>query len=352
MPFEPPFCPNVACEHHTSGEPGFFRRRGCYRAECRPEAVPRFRCTACRKSFSRQTFRHDYGDRRPDCNQRLVELLTSGVGYRQAGRVLKMNVRSVQHKARKIARTFARLHGNLCDRLPAGRTFVLDEEETYEQASIRTLTMPVLIERETWFVVATAVGTTRRKAKAGSARRRWQDRDEAKSGRRLDQSRESVRTVLCDLDRKLAGKRLGLLSDEKSSYGRLAQQIFGDRVQHSTTPGSQPRTTFNPLFPINTTLAMTLDNCGRLRRNSWLVTKKGAFLQLHMALFVVYRNYIRRRFNHDKEDQTPAKHLGLLPRQLTMSEALAWRQTWGRRSIHPLNHTGSRSGCTYLQDAA
>ena len=32
---------------------------------------------------------------------------------------------------------FALLHGNLSHRLPGARTFLMDEEETYETASIR-----------------------------------------------------------------------------------------------------------------------------------------------------------------------------------------------------------------------
>jgi hypothetical protein len=103
------------------------------------------------------------------------------------------------------------------------------------------------------------------------------------------------------------------------------------------------RNTHNPLFPINTTLAMTRDNCGRLRRRSWLVTKKAERLQNHLHIFIIYRNYVRRRFNRDKETDTPAKFLGLLPRNLHRCEVLAWRQDWGDRSIHPMSRHGSHT---------
>ena len=56
-----------------------------------------------------------------------------------------------------------------------------------------------------------------------------------------------------------------------------------------------------------------------------------------------YRNYVRRRFNRDKEANTPAKILGLLPRNLLRHEVLAWRQDWGDLSIHPMSHRGSYS---------
>jgi hypothetical protein len=305
--------------------------------------VPRFQCKTCRRGFSRQTFRHDYRDRRPRDNVRLFLLLVSGVGLRQAGRLLDMDVRAVQQKFCKMARTLGWLHGNLCPALPADRTWLLDEEETYECASIRPLTMPVLIERQTWFVVATAVGSIRRLAPAGTARRRRQDREERQNGPRPDQSSECVRAVLDDLARKVPHGNLTLHTDQKASYATLARDVFGERLAHVTTAGTRIRDTHNPLFPINTTLAMTRDNCGRLRRRSWLVTKKAERLQDHLSLFVGYRNYVRRRFNGDEEAETPARFLGLLPRNLRRQEVLAWRQDWGDRSIHPMSSTGART---------
>lgn len=340
MSFVPPRCPKAFCRQHVQPTPGFFQRRGFYYPKCRDVGVPRFRCRSCGRGFSRQTFRHDYRDHRPDVNVTCFMLLVSGVGLRQSARFMAMNPRSVQDKKRKMARTFAQLHGNLCPTLPIGRGYLLDEEETYEGASIRPLTMPVLIEKETWFVVATAVGSIRRLAKAGSSRRARQELDET-HGRRPDQSRECVRQVLTTLAQKVPTGNILLRTDRKASYATIARRVFGDRLVHQTTAGTLVRNTNNPLFAINTILAMTRDNCGRLRRKSWLVTKKAERLQNHLLFFTVYRNYVRRRFNRDKEFDTPAKFLGLLPRNLHKHEVVAWRQDWGDRSIHPMSSDGS-----------
>lgn len=343
MGFAPPRCPNRSCEHHEQPKTGFFVRRGSYQPRCRTEPVPRFCCRGCGKGFSRQTFRHDYRDRRPACNGPLFDLLCSGVGFRQAGRLLQLDVHSVQGKARKMARTCGPLHENLGARLPEGRSYVLDEEETFEGASIRPLTMPVLIEQDSWFVVGTAVGPIRRLARRGTRRRRLQDRAEQEHGRRPDRSAACVRAVLEQLRQRLPAGPLLLRSDQKASYCRLLRSVFGDRAQHVRISGRLQRGTHNPLFPINTTLAMTRDNMGRLRRRSWLVTKQAACLQLHLHLFTVYRNYVRRRFNRDARSETPACHLKLLPRQMHTDEVLAWRQDWGPLSIHPLSHDAAHT---------
>jgi len=343
--FIPPRCPNVRCPQHRNPQGRFYCRHGSYQPQCRDRPVPRFRCKSCKRRFSRQTFRHDYRDRRPECNAPLFELLTSGVGLRMSARILKLGVQSVQKKMEKLARTCGLLHENLAPRLPEGCTFVMDEEETYEGASIRPLTMPVVIEKQTWFVVASEVGSIRRLAARGTARRKRQDQEERSRGRRKDESLACVRKVLRRLAAKVRGS-LVVRTDQKASYATALQAVFGDHVCHETTAGTLVRTTHNPLFPINTTLAMTRDNCGRLRRRSWLVTKVARRLRSQMQLFAVYRNYVRRRFNRDKRSETPARLLGLLPRQLSKHDVLRWRQDWGARSPHPLSFTAQRCFAT------
>jgi transposase-like protein len=339
--FDPPRCPFSSCVAHHKPEGRWYVRKGYYQSACRAEPVQRLRCRHCRQSFSSQTFRHDYRDRKPWCNALLLDYLTSGVGLRQAGRKVGLTIRAVQGKLRKFGRTCLRLHENLSSRLPGHRTYLFDEEETYERSKIWPLTMPVLIERETWFVVAVHAGSIRRLASEGSRRRALQDAHEKRCGRRPDQSRECVRKVLMSLRRRVGEAPVTLLSDEKSSYRTLIRGVFGGAARHETTPGKAPRTTRNPLFPINTTLAMTRDNNGRLRRRSWLVSKLCECLIHQMTLFTVYRNYVRNRFNHDPKNDTPGKLLRLLPRALQSKEVLAWRQDWGQRSIDPMSEDAS-----------
>jgi hypothetical protein len=103
---------------------------------------------------------------------------------------------------------------------------------------------------------------------------------------------------------------------------------------HQTTSGKLPRTRLNPLFPINHTEAMARDLTGRLRRRSWLVSKKRRYLDLALQVFAGYRNYVRRRFNND--ECSPAQRLGYVHRRMSESEMISWRQEWGCASIHPL----------------
>ena len=91
--------------------------------------------------------------------------------------------------------------------------------------------------------------------------------------------------------------------------------------------------TWNPLFPINHTEAMIRDLLGRMRRQSWLASKKRRYLDLGLQLWIAYRNWARRRFNFDEE--SAGQKIGFVDRILTPGQLLSWRQDWGKSSGHP-----------------
>ena len=161
--------------------------------------------------------------------------------------------------------------------------------------------------------------------------------DERILGRRRDSSRTSARRTLkrgSAIARELEVVRIA--TDEKSSYPGLLREAFGEgRVEQTCTNSKLARQTWNPLFPINHTEAMLRDLTGRVRRESWLVSKKRRYLDLGLALWGCWRNYVRRRFNHDTE--SPAQRLGFADRRLSEDTLLSWRQDWGRESVHPLS---------------
>ena len=336
--FTPPRCPYRACPQHRSPARGFYRRHGSYRVRCRPRPVPRFRCRTCGRTFSRQTFRADYYDHRPDLNAPLIELLASGIGLRQSGRLLRLSYPSVEAKFRKLARHVRRVHLNLQGRLPEGRVLQLDELETYEgERNTRPLSVPVLIDRDSRYIIWSEAATIRPRGKMTPNRIRRIERADAKHGRRRDNSRRSLLRSLRRGAELLRGHRWVVLeTDEKSIYPGLAREVLGrDRLLHRTTNSRSPRTTLNPLFPINHTDAMARDGLGRLRRESWLASKKRRYLDLGLQVYAAWKNLVRPRFNGER--QSPAALLGWIPRSLRPGEVLSWRQDWGLDSIHPLS---------------
>lgn len=351
--FKPPRCPNSACPNHRAPAPLFYARQGTYKPKCRSRPVPRFRCKACRKYFSRQTFRMDYRDHRPDLNAPLFKSIASGVGIRQTSRNLNLTLRCTELKFRKVARHLRRLNLNLRGPLPKESQLVFDELETYEtRRNTRPLSVPVLIEREQRFMIWAESAPIRPRGKMSKARKRAVEQENTRFGPRKDTSARSVRRTL-DRGANLVGghTEVVLLSDEKTSYPVHARQAFGaSRIVHLKTNSKLARVTWNPLFPINHEEAMMRDLLGRVRRESWLVSKKRRYLDLGLQLWMAYRNYVRKRFNRDAE--SPAQLLGFVSRRMTYGEALSWRQDWGKSSIHPLSKRGTAECAGALREAA
>jgi transposase-like protein len=336
--FQPPRCPHRLCSQHLEPSPRFFRYHGSYQPKCRSQPVPRFLCRVCGRTFSRQTFRMDFRDHRPDLNPKLFQSLASGLGLRQSSRNLRLSLRCTELKFRKIARHLRRLNLNLRGPLPENSSFQLDEIETYEgRRNTRPLSVPMLIEKKTRFLVWAESAMIRPRGKMTPARQRAMFEDEQRFGRRRDQSIGRLRRTFrraADLARNLGSVLLE--TDKKTAYVGLAIEAFGQaRLLHQRTSSKLARTIANPLFPINHTEAMARDLSGRLRRESWLVSKKRRYLDLGLQVFLAYRNLVRRRFNFDQ--LSPAAMLRFVPRRLTETEVLSWRQDWAERSIHPLS---------------
>lgn len=348
--FDPPRCPHNNCLYHRNPAPGFFARHGYYRAACRPHPIPRYRCKACGRTFSRQTFHVSYRDQKPHLNQPTLELLCSGVGFRQAARVLKLTRNNLVSKARKISRHVADLDQNLKDRIarreeaaPSGQPLELqmDEFETYEtRRNTRPISIPVVIDPRSRFRFAAIPAPIRPSGTMTAARIRAIEQEDERFRPRQNQSAAAcIAAFQAAADTHPAATTVIVGTDCKSTYPSYIAKVFAGRtVHHRQTSSVDPRGLGTPLFAINHTEAILRDHVGRLRRESWLVSKKCEYLDLHLRLINGYRNWVRPRFNTDTS--TPAQVAGYAKRPLKMKELLGWRQDWGALSPLPFEVSG------------
>lgn len=339
--FTPPFCPHEDCPKHLAPSRHFYHKHGYFHSACRAHPVPRFRCLACERTFSRQTFRSDYRDRRPYLNAPLINLVTMGVGIRMCSRRLGLTLRCTELKLRKIAAHLEGLNKTLRRPLSGEVQFVFDELETFEtDRGMCPVTVPVLIERSTRFFVATTTAPIRPKGRMTPRRLERLASWNEKHGRRLDQSKSACRRAL-QIGAALLDDtaELTLFSDEKTTYPVLAREAFGKSlVAHHKTNSQRARTPANPLFPINHEDARIRDIMGRLRRQSWLASKSRKYLGPALQVHAAYRNFVRERFNGEKV--SAAQLLGFTHRRMTLGELLSWSLRWGKRSRHPLSRRG------------
>jgi transposase-like protein len=329
MSFRPSRCPRPRCPSLTSGH---FRwqHRGSYRRRCDGRSVQRFICLECRRFFSVQTFRLDYRLKRPRLHLQLFRDFVSKVTHRQSARMLGCSRKTVAHRLDLLGSHCRDFHARMLQ-LAAARggllgTFQLDELETFEHSRrLAPLSVPVLIERQSYFVLhAEAVTLPARGGLSPADRRRKLERELCR-GKRKSGSSAAVRRSFQLLE-AVHAPRLGvhLQSDRKASYPAQGQRVFGARLLHERHSSTEPRDYDNPLFPINHTLAMMRDGISRLVRRNWAASKLRSRLMRHAWIWIAWRNYVRGITNKAPR-LTPAMALAVDDHQWSRSELLAWR---------------------------
>ena len=334
MQFRPPFCPNPDCPSRAREAAFRYRRIGTYLRRCDGRTVQRFRCNACRREFSTQTFRLDYRFRLPHHDGAIFRALVSKTTHRQTARMLGIDRKTVHLRLRRWGPALRELHEAALDSLAARGGLdgiaCLDELETFERnRRLEPVTVPFLVDASRFFVVGVEPDTLPAR---GHLRLRDRERKlalERKRGRRRNHSNRAVGRVLATWARAHAADRTPyLITDRKSTYARQFMKAFPERGRrHVRVDSKASRTRGNPLFPVNHTLAMARDQVSRLVRRSWGASKCRHRLRDHLWIWVAWRNYARRLTNRSK-GVTPGVAVGAARRMAAIPELLRWR--WPR----------------------
>ena len=333
MSFTPRYCPRDDCLAHRPDTPFPWRRRGFFRRKVDGRRVQRFLCLTCRHSFSTQSFRLDYRLRLPRLHHAVFCLLVSKVTLRQSARLLGVRRKTVTHRFALLADHARAFHRERLERLREKGglcgPFQLDELETFETSRrLKPVTVPVLIEEKSWFVVhcEAAPLAPRRPLKPHLEARLAEI--EKVEGKRRSGSTPAVRRSFARLV-ELVPRRAAVkvTTDRKSSYRTALRRLLGERVRHVRVSSKQKRDVRNPLFRINVTLAMLRDGVSRLVRRSWGAAKQRAWLERHLWVWVAWRNYLRVVVNDRAQCKhaSPASLVGAARRKLSSQEVFTWR---------------------------
>jgi len=332
--FVPPRCPNAECPAHDPSRPFTYRRCGSFVRRVDRTRVQRFLCTVCSRSFSSQTFRLDYRLQRPDTLAPIFAALCSKTTLRKTARNLGLGREHVARRLRLLARHSRTHHLDRLDRAEKrvggiGTSFQFDELETYEEhRKLKPVTVAVLIERSSGFIVHTDAETLAARRPLKGREIRQLQRIEAREGVRRSGSTQAVRRTVERLVRVAdRTRRIEVTTDKKSSYRSALDRMLGARVDHVRIDGRAERGTRSPLFPINHTLARLRDLASRLVRQTWAAAKTRGALSDQLDVVTAFRNYVDgwRSEPAARQRTTAAVQVGLAARRLTPAEFLHWR---------------------------
>jgi len=230
------------------------------------------------------------GERKPDIDLPLFRLYCSGVSQRRCAFVFGVHRITVTRKLVRLGAQSRLINRLQRQHVPAGRTIVFDEMETFEHSKCKPLSIALAVEEQSRRVISVHVARMPAKGRlAAIARKRY--------GRRADDRRRALSLMLDQV--KAAAPHLSVVkSDQCPRYPKLvAQHLPG--VTHHTFRGRRGCVVgqgelkaggFDPLFSLNHTCAMYRDNIKRLARRTWCTTKRPDRLQEFLDMYAAYHN--------------------------------------------------------------
>ena len=325
----PPFCPNPSCPFHRSGGDCWrYRRHGFFPRQQSPHRVQRFQCGHCRRTFSTQTFLTTYWLKCPTLLPQIFHQLLACSGYRQIARQYRVSPTTILTHAARLGRHCLLFHEQLRPKGPFIESLVIDGFESFEFSQYHPTAFHVAVGSPSHFFHGFTDSELRRRGRMTErqkARRLWL---ESQFGRPHPRSIEHEVTALLGTLAPLP-QRLTLYSDDHQAYPRALAQLPHLDVTHEITSSREPRTSSNPLFPVNLLDLLIRHSCANHKRETIAFSKRRQSAAERLWLLLVWRNYLKC-FSEKKRDATPAMRLGVLERALSVADVLRRRIFPGR----------------------
>ena len=343
--FQPSFCPWRECSEHRRVEPGYrFQRYGYYSTQ-RRRRIPRFRCKACERTYSRQTFSVSYYRKRPELLWPVAAGLVAGSALRQIARSLdcapntaaRMAAHLGRHAMLLQAKALAQLRGRVTE------PFGFDHFETFEFTQDFPFGIGTSVGVDSWFVYSADPAPHGRGGSRTPAQTR---RLRARPNRRMQGRYEgSTRRVLDLLLPLCAGSKLRIRCDGHPAYPRAARRHpESDRIQLERYPNvsrserqagtHQATERDGAMFPVDLLHKILRHSNANHKRETIAFSRRLNAAMERMFLTMVWRNFVKRRSERQRRSSpTPAMSIKLTDEPWTWKRVLSHRLFFDRTDL-------------------
>ena len=366
--FRPPHCPWPACPAHHDRKRFRYRRHGAYSRPDDPHrAIPRFRCAACGRTFSRQSFACTYYLKRPELLVPVAAGLVAGSAHRQIARSLHCAPSTVTRLAARLGRHCLLLHVLALQHIQEiVEPVVLDHFETFVYSQDDRLGIATDVGQVSWFVYGLQPAPHRRAGRRSA-------RKQAVRAVPPDPPPEVfVRSTLDTLD-VLAPRAPGgltLVSDEHPAYRAAVSRHPASRtIQHRVYPNplrgpegdlASARVRDREMGAVDVLHKLWRHSQAHHRRETIAFGRRSNAVLERAAVMMCWRNFVKGVSERKGDRTTPAMRLELTTRPWSWSDVLArrlfparlevpvpwmriYRREWitpavGRNTRHELRH--------------
>ena len=265
----PPFCPNPDCHRHVDPDSPaaaalarqrWYKQNGTYPTKVRGTVV-RFKCLDCGRGFSEQTFSLDYYVKRTIDYTAVATALCCCSGIRAISRSLGCSCDSVSNRISRYARQCISAHSRLLTDLAFTENLAADGFESFAVSQYFPNNIHLLVGARSQFVFFCDYLTLRRSGRMTDYQKRVRTALEGIYRASPQALSQSFTELLAHLHDRLAistYRPVILTTDKKHEYRRALANAPGPaaacrdgRLIHRRVDSRAPRTTSNPLFPVN-----------------------------------------------------------------------------------------------------
>ena len=303
---QPEFCPRIGCRFHSrtaAAEHQWYTRHGAFHTRCRGW-IERFRCNACGKTCSTQTFSVHYWTHYTNDLVWLLEHLYTCAGLRQIGRIAGVTHRVVQNRCRRLARNALAVMDCALGALQLNEDLAMDGFESYTRSQYHPNNITHLTGCRSQFVYAAVHTLLRRKGAMTEAQKRHRACIDLvwKASTSLTEQcslmlGDLAPAIDCACSRR--SEAVVLHSDKHRSYPTaiqaveaLKRQLKEGRLIHQRSSSRMARTTTNPLFPVNYVDRQMRKNMAEYVRQTLRQGREVNSQMERMVIFMVLHNFL------------------------------------------------------------
>ena len=320
--WQPPHCPNPDCEFHHSPTGWRWLRMGTYTRATAPFIVQRFRCCACRRSFSSQTFRSTYWLRRPNLQHKIFLLTVNGMANSQIARALGCAPSTVDNQLSRLGRLCLLFHRHLPLQTSPAVDIVADGLVSFEYSQHFPFEHLIAVETDTSFIRHFTDAPLRRSGRMTDRQKKRRAELEAALGKPDPKAVEKAMREVFEVSLEGAEKAI-VRTDKHKAYPRALRRVECE-IEHRTTDSRSHRDRHNEMFEINSLDRFLRHSSANHTRETLAYSKRRQRASERLAIFTVWKNCIKLRWERGTHS-TAAMLKGLLDRRLKVGDVLRKR---------------------------
>ena len=246
-----------------------------------------------------------------------------GMANRQIARDLDVNPGTIDRHIKRIARHCLLFHTKVMENSIPPNEIVVDGFETFEFSQYYPFHHHVAVEKGTDFFLYFTDSELRRKGSQTPVQKKRKLELENQLGRPDPQAiRKDMQHLL---DVTLKGQRSAVVhSDAHPSYLRAIKNTSCE-IEHIVTLGKKHRDKNNKLWEVNLLDLLIRHSGANHKRETIAFSKRRQCSSERLAVFLVWRNYVKRRREKDRLSPSPAMVQGLFDRRLRFEEIFSER---------------------------